>query len=441
MCLYNSMIKFESVNPFLQLPKSYMVFKKNQKRKRRRLSSITVTIVLFIIVCIYYHNFVLLSNQERSLVILESDDTHYETGSFANCIPRSGNNSDLKRDQTSFSIAKYENDETSSSSSSETHTGTIQVSCHPIQYIISLNQFVMNNIDISIIVGVLSSNSIDGKKKRDSIRQTWANQDFKQKRHAVFFLVAGSWNEIKNEFNQHYDILWIDEEEKYNGEQSVLTFKTYSFIKIMDIISKEKQISFSHLFKTDDDSYVNLNALQKEIDTNPNDYIGHCQDEMKVVRDASCKWPLTYKTYPEEYFPKYCQGAGYVLSRNFVHCSSSFAHIGQVRFMPFEDAAVGILAERCGISPSLTMTGEIRHSRYGSKEAHRRTKEGDKNTDGLVPIAACMTERILQHRVINEIDMEELHKTVVDPEYCKITRRKRREIIDGYESRGIKWYG
>jgi hypothetical protein len=449
------MTKFKFINRFLQHSKSHMVFKKNDKRKSR-LSYTTVTMIMLLMyMC---HNLVLVSNQDGSIftmlqisshekisVIPESDitGTHHKTGSFVNCIPHHGDNTNMKQDQISFLSAKYGNDEPSSSSVSETYTGTIQVSCRPIQYIISLNQIIINKNNISIIVGVLSSNSKDGKMKRDSIRQTWANQESKRKMHRVFFLIAGSWDEIENEFNQHHDILWIDEEEVYNKEQSVLTLKTYSFIKIMDIILKEKKISYSHLFKTDDDSYVNLKALQREVDVNPNDYIGHCQQhEYKVIRDDSYKWQLTNQTYPEEYFPKYCQGAGYILSRNFVQCSSSLGHISQVRFMPFEDAAVGMLAERCGISPSQAMTSEIKISRYDSDEANRRVRMGDENKDGLVPIETCMTGKIVQHRVIDEIDMKELHKAVVNPKkYCKIYRRRRRKQIHYFESRGMKWYG
>ena len=109
--------------------------------------------------------------------------------------------------------------------------------------------------------------------------------------------------------------------------------------------------------------------------------------------------------------------------------------------MPFEDVAVGHLAERCGYPPSNTISGEIKVSRYDSMEAKKRTKTGDKRRDNLVPITACMTGRIVQHRVLDEEDMEELHKTVLDPEYCKVTRRKRGKVIEDFESRGIKWYG
>ena len=150
---------------------------------------------------------------------------------------------------------------------------------------------------------------------------------------------------------------------------------------------------------------------------------------------------MDYHPNPEEYLPKYCDGAGYGLSRDFVRCSYFGNHIANVRFMPFEDVAVGILGERCHFEPSLTKTGEIKLTRYDSMEAKKRTKTNDRNVDNLVPIAACMTTRIVQHRVIDTKDMEDLHKTVLDPLYCKVTRRKRGKLIKELETKGVKWFG
>ena len=92
--------------------------------------------------------------------------------------------------------------------------------------------------------------------------------------------------------------------------------------------------------------------------------------------------PRTIFLYPEPYYPRYCQGAGFALSWKFVHCAASTnEHIAKARFMPFEDVAVGILAERCGYHPHLTQTGEIKLTRYDSMEAKKRTKANDKRVD------------------------------------------------------------
>lgn len=354
------------------------------------------------------------------LISPESNSTALSqtTGSFSNCKLE---DKDLLRNWDKIFSTKM-------------YTGVLQVSCKLIGYRVS-NKF--QNAE-SIITGVLSKNSNKGEIRRDSIRSTWANGH-----ENVYFIVAGPWDDIEHEFRKYGDLLWIDEKEVYNGEESVLTLKTYSFIAVVGIMASKFNFDFTHIFKTDDDSYVDLHALRKELFFHNRHYIGHCQKEKKkVIRDASYKWSMSIATYPEEYFPKYCQGAGFALSRNFVSCAYSQRHIAETRFMPLEDVAVGILAERCAFDPTESVTGEIKLSRFNSMEARESFNQNDKKQSAiLVPLFACMTARIVQHRVIDEHDMEELHKTVKDPKYCKITGLKRAKIIEDLDSKEIKWFG
>ena len=53
-------------------------------------------------------------------------------------------------------------------------------------------------------------------------------------------------------------------------------------------------------------------------------------------------------------FPRYCQGAGFALSRRFLECSGGDGqHIAKARFMPFEDVAMGLIAQRCDVTPTM----------------------------------------------------------------------------------------
>ena len=66
--------------------------------------------------------------------------------------------------------------------------------------------------------------------------------------------------------------------------------------------------------------------------------------------------------------------------------------------------------------------------RNQSDVAKKRTIIGDKKTDDLVAPAAIMMNKILQHRIIDDFDMKEHHKTVLDPSYCNITKAKRNKL-------------
>lgn len=368
-----------------------------------------------------------------------SSQRKYHTGSFANCT-----NSSIDIDTTKTTSVTSED------------AGTITVSCEQISFRAYLSSIHNQQ---RIITGVLSSASGQGPSRRNIIRETWAKD-----RQGIFFLVAGPWVDIAEEYAEKKDLIWIDQEEVYNGEQSVLTLKTYSFFAIvhaaMQVHGTKEGFDYTHLFKTDDDSYFNIDALYTELHTSDegvdiykgrkgsqgagkdHDFVGQCQLlHHEVHREAEYKWPLRIETYPEQWFPRYCQGAGFAVSKKFVDRAVGVGHVANIRFMPFEDVAVGMLAERCNIDPQWPSTANIKVFRFQSAEVKKRTSIGDKRTDDLVAPAACMTGKIVQHRIIDDFDMKEHHKSVLDPSYCNITKVEREKIINEKKEQGVAWFG
>jgi Galactosyltransferase len=115
--------------------------------------------------------------------------------------------------------------------------------------------------DNGVVVGVLSAKQHRGE--RDSIRETWA-----YRRKNVFFILAGEWKDVEEEFLNHHDIIWVSTREGYYK----LTWKTQ-----VAIVAMEKHMkNFRHILKTDDDAYVHLDALEhaSAFDFPDQDYIG-----------------------------------------------------------------------------------------------------------------------------------------------------------------------
>lgn len=285
----------------------------------------------------------------------------------------------------------------------------ITVSCHTIHY-------RMPKIKSSekIFIGVLSAASGEGPERRQSIRDTWAQN------HSVFFLVAGPWRDVEDEYAKHGDLIWLDEEEVYN---SVLTFKTLAFMKIVYLLSTSLHLDIRYAFKTDDDSFVNVEYLhhylldiQHEEEYN---YWGWCQRKMfKPMRGKHDKWAVSYETYPESHYPRYCQGAGFALSWKFINCAAGHGnHIANARFMPFEDVATGLIAQRCGIVPSMVEEPRLIHMyRTDRTEERERVNQGLKKISKKKLPIPDMEGRIVQHRIYDTWDMKEHYKQVLDPE-------------------------
>ena len=100
------------------------------------------------------------------------------------------------------------------------------MSCKTITYNVPIQSFKSSTSPI--IVGILSNAGDNGPVRRQTIQNTWAKDHPR-----VLFLVAGPWDGISNEYRIYGDLIWIDEEEIYNREYSVLTMKTLSFMSIL----------------------------------------------------------------------------------------------------------------------------------------------------------------------------------------------------------------
>ena len=289
----------------------------------------------------------------------------------------------------------------------------ITLSCHSLPYRMPKILFMED-----IFIGALSAAGGDGPTRRKSIRETWGLG------HSVFFIVAGPWDVIQDEYAKHKDLIWLDQEEIYDGEKSVLTFKTMTFIQIAS-----QNPSIKYAFKTDDDSFVNVKFLHKhllETDREKQfDFWGKCNNDfnIKPSRDPNYKWSLSHESYPEEYFPQYCQGAGFALSRKFLDCAGGPKnHIAEMRYMPFEDVAVGLLAERCGVVPDSAKGKELQHYRTPLKMEHDHVKYGMAKIPKMFLTIPHMEGTIVQHRIQNEWDMMEHYKQLNDPKnYRKMT--------------------
>jgi len=183
-----------------------------------------------------------------------------------------------------------------------------------------------------IVFGILSGGK-GSFEKRQSIRDTWC---LKQN---CLFIVAGSFEDIKQEYEENQDILWLNIPEGY----LTLTYKTQVFMHAVQTnIDK-----LAYALKTDDDSFIFVERLKKELTKTKPDYWGRIFQNVAPIRNPNHKWYISLEKYPDKYFPDYCSGAGYALSTSFLTCA--VAKLETMPFMKWEDVATGMLAKRCNI--------------------------------------------------------------------------------------------
>jgi len=116
-----------------------------------------------------------------------------------------------------------------------------------------------------------------------------------------------------------------------------------------------------YVLKTDDDGFnvpqrfvdylIGLDASAATRSGGVNRFVGgYCFTVMPDRRDGS-KFHIPHSMYPDQYYPTYCSGPGYVLSRQAV--IDVVAVAGDVLFLPMEDVFVSGV---CRVAAGITYT-------------------------------------------------------------------------------------
>lgn len=192
-----------------------------------------------------------------------------------------------------------------------------------------------NKKNYTLLVVVLTS--LNGKKRRDAIRQTWySNGEIKNEVYLKFVLGTMGVSEeyrgdLQKENEEHKDLLLLPK---------LVDSFTNLTRKVLDtFVWTAKNIQFSYLLKCDDDTFVVLKALLNELkhrtSTKPY-YWGFFDGRASVKKGGKYQemgWFLC-----DRYLP-YALGGGYVLSGDLVHLIAlNSAHL---KLYINEDVSVG----------------------------------------------------------------------------------------------------
>ena len=175
------------------------------------------------------------------------------------------------------------------------------------------------------------------------IRQTWGQDCHNREPPVLMKFSIGtlglSPSEIKklaDEDKAHGDLLLLGNlHDTYNN----LTKKVlYSFFWA------DKNTNFSYLLKTDDDTYVFVDELYKEVQRYRQDgvnklYWGHFNWKSKPITNKNSKWAESNWFLTDTYLP-YAFGGGYVISADLIHNIATTADY--VELYHNEDVSVGL---------------------------------------------------------------------------------------------------
>jgi len=193
---------------------------------------------------------------------------------------------------------------------------------------------------------ILISTNVNRTYARETIRRTWGNDPslFKP-RWKTIFLVGRSHNRtamahMLAESERFGDIVKGNFYENFFN----LSFKVQAGFEWAHLYC-----GFDYLLKGDDDVFVNiprLFAFLRDPELPKTElYTGNVHYQAVVFRKG--RYFVTKDEYKKKYYPRYCSGGGFILSRDVV--ANMIPHFNLVNPLKIDDAYVGELALKAGV--------------------------------------------------------------------------------------------
>jgi hypothetical protein len=186
-------------------------------------------------------------------------------------------------------------------------------------------------------------------EKRNRIRATWGNSNYYRKRNMekpIVFFTCGleSGNDViseaaRKEIITHGDLLILKMVDSYDN----LTFKG---LLTMQWVLHKTDPSVKYVIKTDDDVMLNTFRFMSLVESpffqeTPKFILGYVWQSPDVNRKG--RYAVSLKEYAGEYYPAFCTGSGYVMSREAMEVILKMTP--RVQFLKRDDPLItGILA-------------------------------------------------------------------------------------------------
>ncbi|KAK1383615.1 beta-1,3-galactosyltransferase GALT1 [Heracleum sosnowskyi] len=195
-------------------------------------------------------------------------------------------------------------------------------------------------LPLDLFIGVFSTAT--NFKHRMSIRRTWMQYDaVKSGSVAVRFFVGLHKSQMVNEE------LW-DEVHTYEDIQLMPFTDYYDLITLKSLatcIFGTQVASAKYVMKTDDDSFVRVDeviASLERLKVREGLLYGLIDSHSRPQRNHDSKWYISPEEWPEETYPPWAHGPGYVVSGDIAHTIYKRYKRGDLKMFKLEDVAMGL---------------------------------------------------------------------------------------------------
>ncbi|XP_039009155.1 hydroxyproline O-galactosyltransferase GALT2-like [Hibiscus syriacus] len=217
------------------------------------------------------------------------------------------------------------------------------------------------NRSIKLFIGILSATNHFAE--RMAVRKTWMqSSDIKSLNVVVRFFVALNPRKEVNAV--------LKKEAAYFGDIVILPFMDrYELVVLKTIAICEygvQNVSAAYIMKCDDDTFVRVDTVLKQIDgISPGKslYMGNLNLLHRPLRNG--KWVVTYEEWPEEVYPPYANGPGYVISSDIAKFVVSQHVNRKLRLFKMEDVSMGMWVEQFNQTTAVQYSHSWKFCQYG----------------------------------------------------------------------------
>ncbi|KAL5217347.1 hypothetical protein ABZP36_018031 [Zizania latifolia] len=205
---------------------------------------------------------------------------------------------------------------------------------------------------VEIFIGILSAGNHFAE--RMAVRKTWMSAAQKPSN------ING-----RKEVNAE-----LKKEAEFFGDIVIVPFiDSYDLVVLKTVAICEygvRVVSARYIMKCDDDNFVRLDSVIAEVKKIPRGkslYMGNMNYHHKPLRNG--KWAVTYEEWPEEDYPTYANGPGYVISSDIADSIVSEFVYHKLRLFKMEDVSMGMWVARFNNTRHVKYVHSVKFCQFG----------------------------------------------------------------------------
>ncbi|KAK1422326.1 hypothetical protein QVD17_25362 [Tagetes erecta] len=214
---------------------------------------------------------------------------------------------------------------------------------------------------IDMFVGVLSAGNHFAE--RMAVRKSWMQHNLIKSSRVVarFFVALHARKEVNIELKKESDFFGDIVIVPYMDNYDLVVLKTVAICEY-----GVRTAAAKYIMKCDDDTFVRVDAVLNEaskIGDGKSLYVGNINYYHKPLRYG--KWSVTYEEWPEEDYPPYANGPGYILSSDVADFIAREFEKHKLKLFKMEDVSMGMWVEQFNTTKQVEYVHSLKFCQFG----------------------------------------------------------------------------